>query len=61
MNDSVDENEYDAKLQNQLRTFEVDIFDVQVQFDQKTNACVVLIEIAHDESRNIEHSDVNNA
>ncbi|KAL8636630.1 MAG: hypothetical protein Q9226_009232, partial [Calogaya cf. arnoldii] len=61
MNGCVGDDEFGRELRTQLEASKIDISGVRVVPGEKTGACVVLVEIAHGESRNIGHPGANNA
>ncbi len=61
MNGCVGDDEFGKELRAQLMASNIDTSGVRVEGGEKTGACVVLVEIAHGESRNIGHPGANNA
>ena len=60
MNGCVGDDEFGTELIDQLRASNVDTSGVHIAPSGKTGACVVLVEIANGESRNIGHPGANN-
>lgn len=61
MNGSVGDDDFGTELRTQLLDSNIDTSGVRVEAGEKTGACLVLVEIAHGESRNIGHPGANNA